>query len=245
MYLISGMHRSGTSLVARLLFEAGGNLGDPATFYRADRWNPDGYYEQPEVQQINMRLINGCWGKLAYFKLPSTRTMMNRGARIGGDLKRVADRYRDKIVKETRFCLTLPVWLAHETTVDGILICLRDPVAVATSLRRRNWITRAHAYRLWLEHDQRLMQHAETIPVWFVNYHHLLNENTFEREMQHACRFFQLQTPGNILKQLQQKVVKRSLDNSTECKAHYPTNLQIFWEQLLEKHTRQFCDSVT
>ena len=42
MKIITGMHRSGTSLVAQIAHRAGAEMGDPETFYRPDRWNPDG-----------------------------------------------------------------------------------------------------------------------------------------------------------------------------------------------------------
>jgi len=67
MKIITGMHRSGTSLVARLFFEAGADLGDPTTFYRPDRWNPDGYYEQPEIHGLNMKLTEGWLWKFVFF----------------------------------------------------------------------------------------------------------------------------------------------------------------------------------
>ena len=75
------MHRSGTSLVARLFFEAGEDLGDPANFYRPDRWNPDGYFEQPDIHAINMPLVHGIWGRLSYFAPPSTHAVLKRGCR--------------------------------------------------------------------------------------------------------------------------------------------------------------------
>ena len=73
MRIITGMHRSGTSLVARLFYEFGADMGTPEYFYRPDKWNPEGYFEQPDIHAINMPLINGPWWKLAYFWLPSTK----------------------------------------------------------------------------------------------------------------------------------------------------------------------------
>ena len=59
MYLITGMHRSGTSLVAQIFFEVGMDFGDPENFYPADRWNPDGYFGKrlfiPQLQPRGVR----------------------------------------------------------------------------------------------------------------------------------------------------------------------------------------------
>ena len=46
MILIAGTHRSGTSLVARLLYESGADFGNPEGFYPPDQWNRGGYFEQ-------------------------------------------------------------------------------------------------------------------------------------------------------------------------------------------------------
>ena len=110
MRIITGMHRSGTSLVARLFHESGADLGDVRTFYPPDKWNPDGYYEQLDVHDINIPLINGALGKLSYFCLPSSKTILRRARPSAMDCKirNAIAQYQNRFVKETRFCLTLP-----------------------------------------------------------------------------------------------------------------------------------------
>ena len=76
------MHRSGTSLVARILLGAGGDLGDPKGFFPPDRWNKDGYFEQTDIHSVNMALINGRFGRLAYLKLPAEQTVIRRSAAL-------------------------------------------------------------------------------------------------------------------------------------------------------------------
>ena len=176
MKIITGMHRSGTSMMARLCFEAGGDLGDPNTFYRADKWNVDGYYEQPEIHQINMPLVNGPWGKLSYFRLPSTATILKRSDAKADEIRSVSAKYQGKIVKETRYCLTLPGWLKHGANIENILVCLRSPIQVAKSIQKRNKTLLRHGLELWYIHNQRLLENLDNIPVWFVSYMHLLNE---------------------------------------------------------------------
>ena len=138
MKLITGMHRSGTSMMARLCLEAGGDLGDTKTFYEADQWNPDGYYEQPDIHKVNMPLVNGMWGKLTYFKLPSTETIIKRAPKYKSLIEEFDKKYRNKIVKETRFCLTMPAWEKYGTEFEKVLVCLRSPIQVANSIKKRN-----------------------------------------------------------------------------------------------------------
>ncbi len=94
------MHRSGTSLVAKLFFEAKADMGDANKFYNADKWNVEGYYEQPDIQAINMPLINGPWWKFAYFKLPSTDVIIRRVDTLSNQISDTAKLYNKKIVKE-------------------------------------------------------------------------------------------------------------------------------------------------
>ncbi|MCK5221967.1 MAG: hypothetical protein KAR14_10335, partial [Candidatus Aminicenantes bacterium] len=102
MKLITGMHRSGTSITARLFYEAGADMGDPDKFYPGDKWNPDGYFEQPKFHSVNMPLINGPWGKLSYFRLPSEKTIIRRARKFSKIIPEIAKEYKGKVVKETR-----------------------------------------------------------------------------------------------------------------------------------------------
>jgi hypothetical protein len=192
MKIITGMHRSGTSIVARLLYEAGGDFGDPNTFYRPDKWNPDGYYEQPEFHAINMPIINGPFWKLSYFHLASTKTLTKRAAKFGGAIRATSEKYHGKIVKEVRFCLTLPGWLEQGAHFDRALICLREPFEVAQSVDKRFRVGYNRSLGLWRTHIERLLEHLGDVPKWFIAYHNLLNPETRRRETAAALEFMQL-----------------------------------------------------
>ena len=59
MIVITGMHRSGTSLVSMVLDSFGLDFGEHSEFYAADQWNQEGYFERRDVVDINSRLITG------------------------------------------------------------------------------------------------------------------------------------------------------------------------------------------
>lgn len=170
MDLICGMHRSGTSLVARIAHRLGADLGEPEGFHAADKWNPDGYFEQREILAINMKLVSGPWGRAAYFRLPSEETIRARARSLAGKIEEVALRYRDRVVKENRFCLTLGAWRDHGARVNKLLVVFREPSGVARSLRKRNRIPSFLGIALWAEHHRRLFRLAEDIPtacLWY------------------------------------------------------------------------------
>ena len=239
MKIITGMHRSGTSLVTRLFYEAGANLGNPETLYPGDQWNPDGYFEQPDIHAINMPLINGPWGKLTYFALPSTETIMKRAGRYAAPIQATTATYQGKVVKDCRFCLTLPAWTTHGASIDRMLVCLRDPIAVVRSLQKRNRATQKHAYKLWLLHNERLLQHAGAIPLWFVYYDNLFDETRFLSEMKPAFAFFGIKPSDAELMALQRTFVKKQLNHSRDTSASYPEAVHRLWHELLNRHAHQ------
>lgn len=238
MLVITGMHRSGTSLVARLLHLAGADLGDPRSFYPADRWNPDGYFEQREVQAVNISLVQGIWWKLAYLRLPSRRTILERAAARRRRLERAVARFQGLAVKDARFCLTLPAWLAHGARVTGVLICLREPIDVARSLRRRNHISLGLGLSLWAAHCRRLLEDAVGLRVGFVLYSNLLSGTTATPELRRAFRFAGLDRTVAETAELCRRAA-RSPAHPTPQPPHYPSEVQTLWRTLLERHAAQ------
>src|SRR5713101_2847172 len=62
--VITGMHRSATSLLAEILMRAGVHLGPPEQWLPADVSNPHGYFEDRRVIDLNDRLLSvwkGTW----------------------------------------------------------------------------------------------------------------------------------------------------------------------------------------
>jgi hypothetical protein len=239
MFVITGMHRSGTSLVARLLHLGGANLGDSDTLYPGDRWNPDGYFEQQEVLAMNRALVNGPWWKLAYFRLPTAERVMSRANRRAAQIRSVADKFRDRTVKDARFCLTLPAWLSCGAEAEGILICLREPFEVAMSLRRRDRITISLALRLWFNHCHRLLENVKDQRIGFVLFKNLLSSDTFVPEMERAFRFAGLDLTTSEITALGKQVLRLPTSRSGDKSFRYPPRVEDLWRELLEYHGRQ------
>jgi hypothetical protein len=187
-----------------------------------------------------MPLINGPWWKFSYFFLPSTRTILKRAEKRADQIKQTAVRYRGKVVKETRFCLTLPAWLKYGAQIDKILVCLRDPIQVARSIQRRNFTTIGHALDLWYIHNSRILENSKGIPLAFVYYEDALNKNSFLREMKFAYHFFGYDFTDDELEALQKKCVKPHMNHNPERIASYPRKIEVLWQELLQRHKDQF-----
>lgn len=239
MRLVSGMHRSGTSLVARLLHEAGADFGNPETFYPADRWNPDGYFEQLDVHEINMPLVDGRFGRMAYFHLPSTQRILERSSRFSEKIGATAKKYAACVVKENRFCLTLPAWLEHGAKVEKILVCLRNPTRVARSLRRRNKIPLWLGYRLWQQHNERLLENSSGVPVRYVVHEAIVNEESYIGEVCSALSFMGVPRSPSQVAELCADKIRFSTEPVASEGADLPTAIAELWRSLLRAHASQ------
>ncbi len=235
MKLIAGMHRSGTSLVAAVFFDAGADMGDSSGFYSPDRWNPEGYFEQKQIHAINMPLINGPFWKFSYFFLPSTRTVTRRALRMAPRIEKAIDSFGDKVVKENRFCLTLPAWQRYGLEVNRLLVCFRHPLGVARSLRRRNHITWRHAFRLWRIHHQRLMENTGGVRQRFIWYERLLDPDTFVDEMAPALRFFDIDCDLARLEKIKSERVRTSMNHNQGPDRELPPDIEALWKKLLDQ----------
>ena len=239
MRLVTGMHRSGTSLVTRVLQACGADLGDPATLWPGDRWNPDGYFEQADVVRVNRRLTQGAWGRLAYFRLPSDATVMRRARAEAGELRRLSAEYAERTVKETRFCLTLPAWREHGLAPDRVLLCLREPADVARSLGRRNRLPRALGLSLWRQHNERALRACADLRLHVVRYESLLAESSFEAEVGAALEFLGLDVgPGGVAG-LHPRFVRPSSGTRSGPSPDYPRAVRELYDTLTDMHAKQ------
>ncbi|HVT73240.1 MAG TPA: hypothetical protein VHD61_08895 [Lacunisphaera sp.] len=239
MKLIIGMHRAGTSLTARLLKQAGADLGDPAGFIKPDRWNPDGYFEQEEILRLNRLLLHGPWGRFALLFPPTRGTVIARGRRLAGPLAAAGLRHAHQVVKDPRFCVTAPAWQEHGTRFEKVIICLRDPAEVAASLRRRNSLPRFLGLRLWRQHYADNLRLAQACPHWWVSYAHLVDPESCVGEVAGLARFlglpFDEQRDGPWVR----SVVRLRSGEQPAAATAYGPELARLWQEVCARHRAQ------
>jgi hypothetical protein len=158
---ITGMHRTGTSLVAGLLHRHGLWLGDESDMMPANAYNPDGYYENDRVVEVNDGILSefgGSWKEPPALtgdwagdpRLTELRaTARDLGARLGAG--------RDTWgFKDPRAALTLPFWRSvwGELTV---VVTVRNPLETARSLNRRDDLPLERGVALWQAHYRSIL----------------------------------------------------------------------------------------
>lgn len=138
--IITGMHRSGTSMVAGLLNHCGLYLGKNLLGPKAD--NPKGFFEDREFLRLNIQLIarnGGKWYKPpARIDIPKDDTLLK--------MKQFIAKWpKNKLVgwKDPRACLTLRAWthaLKMEDEEFKVILCMRAFDEIVASLQKRNSI---------------------------------------------------------------------------------------------------------
>jgi GT2 family glycosyltransferase len=179
--LLCGMHRSGTSLLARTLKETGAWLGD-----RDDEFlpahahdNPEGYWERLDVYDAHVAFMKSSgfdWDRLAGFSRVDTRS------REAMELRRKlrtfvaeANRHDPWLLKDPRLSLLLPIWL--EMAPEAVpVVAVRHPLEIAASLSRshRGIYPNRFALVLWEKYLLRILKDLAGRPAVFVSYRQLM-----------------------------------------------------------------------
>lgn len=156
--LILGMHRSGTSALSGMLSRAGYDA--PADLMAADTVNPSGYWESQGLFHRNDALLAQLGGRWDHpERLPPG--WEDSGAAIAWrqgvlqHLEAVFAGSQAPLIKDPRLCVLLPgwlPWLESGCLRVEMLLTLRHPLEVASSLEKAQNLPSQEGLRLWLEH---------------------------------------------------------------------------------------------
>ena len=157
--LVLGMHRSGTSALARLVNFHGAAL--PRHLVPADQSNPRGYWESKPLVALHDELLQALDSSWDDWRTPGSRWKESDAAtRFAGPIRLAIDEEFGNapmfVLKDPRMCRTLPYWMSI-LEKSGIrtapLIIVRNPLEVAESLQARDGISFEKAMLLWLRHN--------------------------------------------------------------------------------------------
>ena len=153
--IIAGMHRSGTSALARMMnlygFEIPGEL-DTNTHH-----NATGHWEPVAFVSLNTHILKELGADWCALRLPETSTLDGLSTKTRAALTAYATEsfslHDTIVIKDPRVCYTLPLWL-DEVTQRGdtalVLLPYRHPLEVAKSLAARDEMHLNVGLALWL-----------------------------------------------------------------------------------------------
>lgn len=207
------MHRCGTSVVAKVLYEMGLDLGPCHQFMPANNSNQLGYFENQwlsyEVNDVLLSHLGGKWDK------PPTFPDGWEQDEVIQKLTKSTKRYFENNFagshrgwKDPRTSLLIPFWKNIFPELRFI-VCLRNPIEVAHSLSRRESFNHEKGISLWFDYVSSIVReldnHQQT---HFVFYENLIEDP--EREIYRLGEYCGLQIPaaltaqdGGVFSQLQ------------------------------------------
>lgn len=178
--MVTGMHRSGTSLHAGVLNILGANLGDGLLGPRSDV-NSKGYFEHKKIMRNNQHLLETLsldWDSLA--SLPNN--WIERSNKYLEKAKvLVKQSFAEKeifCIKDPRFCRLLPMWVKifDDLGVNLLLVlCVRNPSDVVKSLYKRSKMKKSKAMRLWEIYNREMVENSTGLNRIFSHYDDLVD----------------------------------------------------------------------
>lgn len=178
IWIVAGMHRSGTSLVAGLLHNTGIHFGDDKTFLAADKANTTGYFENTEFKGLNDAILGKYKVKAWNTEIPTPKNAGRYNIKVQNILQRYNEAYENWGAKDPRFCLTWQAWnFDPEHTI--FIIPYRNPLEVANSLFKRDKLPIEKGLALWNIYNQRILKTQEYFEVLTVNYNNVLQGTEF------------------------------------------------------------------
>lgn len=138
MIIITGMHRSGTSMLAGILYHLGVYMGDDLMIDDIDigqvQEQPCGYFEDREFMRINDMILQKAKG--AWDRIPDWGFLLKK-CREGNNtldvlLEKRSRNYQYWGFKDPRTCLTISAYLGRQNC--KIIVIYRNQVDVVESL---------------------------------------------------------------------------------------------------------------
>jgi Sulfotransferase family len=158
---VAGMHRSGTSMVAHALKLADVYLGDDKDLFAPTHENPDGYWEHARFVELNDEILARLGG--GWERPPPVPARFGDDERLSGlerearKLVREFRRHESWAWKDPRNSLTVALW--RDIVPDlAVVVCVRNPLEVMLSLRRRGMFSYGVALDLWQTYYRRLLE---------------------------------------------------------------------------------------
>jgi hypothetical protein len=181
--IVCGLHRSGTSAVARLINLLGADIAQD--LLRKTAHNERGYWESRAVVRVHNRLLNAIdpthRGPLDPMPLPDNWPATAVAQEAKRQLTSIIEKeFVDSslfVVKDPRISRLLPLWveLLQDLEIAPIVVIpFRNPLEVAASLAERDQVLLPQALLLYIHSYLETELASRTVRRVFVGYDHLL-----------------------------------------------------------------------
>lgn len=175
--IVLGMHRSGTSAVARLLNMMGAYFAPERMELPVNSANPKGYWERRDVINLNediLKSLHVSWDRIAEFTPQTINSeIIQHFQPYAAEIILGLDAQRPWMLKDPRLCLLLPLWLPL-LEVPVCVFVYRSPIQVAQSLAKREKFSLRLGMALWEKYNLCALESSKTLQRILINYEELM-----------------------------------------------------------------------
>jgi hypothetical protein len=197
--VVLGMHRSGSSTVAKSLETLGVSLGN--NLLSADEFNVKGYFEDKDLYCLNEQIMVSIGSFWDLLNLPDESTVRELCSTpyFGMAVELVERKLKEPAVlgiKDPRLCIMLPFWQQVFERAGGSIsyvITFRNPLGVAESLLNRNQMLLVKSCWLWVIYVVKSLVYTDGAPRIVVDYDELLVNPEIQIEKMAAALQLQVQ----------------------------------------------------
>jgi hypothetical protein len=176
-YIVTGMHRSGTSAISGSLRSLGMNFGDNLQEAMANV-NEKGFFEDNDIVAFNQKLLavlGRTWSSLSVitsqeFESPFVKALIPEASDIFS--KKISS-FTNFACKDPRFSILLPFWrdiFTANNLETTLIVAVRNPISVVNSLVKRDSFEREKAYYLWMYYTFSCVSGCEDYTTILVDY---------------------------------------------------------------------------
>ena len=168
------MHRSGTSALAGALVGLGLDAGVAASLMAPDEGNPEGYFEQWPIVELDEEILLRFGGRW------DSPPMLPRDWLGEADRRRARDLYASLyasdhfVMKDPRATLLLDLWRESAPRTPSAVLIVRDPMQVAWSLAKRDAIPVSTGLALWSSFNRAALTGLDGLRVHVCSYEDLV-----------------------------------------------------------------------
>ena len=177
--IILGVHRSGTSLLTRIINLCGAYLGEEEELMLGNpNDNPKGHWENKFIVNINDKILNyfgGSWDQPPQFpdfwwNWDGLNDIKKEIQFLIYELKKNAPNIA---IKDPRMCLTLPLWKKYLCNAKFIILA-RNSYENISSLKKRNDFPQIKNFNIYTSYWTNIIENTNNEKRLFVSFDNLL-----------------------------------------------------------------------
>lgn len=184
--VVLGMHRSGTSAITRVVNLLGADISKKLMPPAAE--NVTGFWEPADVFLLNEQILDlagSAWDLPN--RLPDNFWVEPSIAEVASQMSALVAKDLEGtqlfVIKDPRICRLLPLWIRIFKQLDRepvFVLPLRNPLAVAGSLGRRNRTENSESLFLWMRYELEAEYYSRGFKRCFSSYEKFLKNWRFE-----------------------------------------------------------------